>query len=95
MQPERISGKEYSIRADVWSAGITLLELVQNRYPFPEDLTSIELLVYITQGEVRTHSYHISYYLYSPSQPPQLTDEPDWRWPDEMKDFIKQTYGHH
>lgn len=55
-QPERISGKEYSIRADVWSTGITLLELVQNRYPFPEDLTSIELLVYITQGEVRTHA---------------------------------------
>ncbi|KAG9316390.1 kinase-like domain-containing protein [Chiua virens] len=51
MAPERISGKEYSIRADVWSMGITLLELLQNRYPFPEDLTSIELLVYITQGE--------------------------------------------
>ncbi|KAF8135678.1 kinase-like domain-containing protein [Boletus edulis] len=74
MAPERISGKEYSIRADVWSTGITLLELLQNRYPFPEDLTSIELLVYITQGE-----------------PPQLTDEADVRWPNEMKDFIKQT----
>lgn len=56
-QPERISGKEYSIRADVWSTGITLLELVQNRYPFPEDLTSIELLVYITHGEVRTYGH--------------------------------------
>lgn len=56
-QPERISGKEYSIRADVWSTGITLLELVQNRYPFPEDLTSIELLVQITQGEVRMYAY--------------------------------------
>ncbi|KAI9572143.1 kinase-like domain-containing protein [Boletus coccyginus] len=74
MAPERISGKEYSIRADVWSTGITLLELLQNRYPFPEDLTSIELLVYITQGE-----------------PPQLTDEADVRWPQEMKEFVKQT----
>jgi mitogen-activated protein kinase kinase len=74
MAPERISGKEYSIRADVWSTGITIMELVQNRYPFPEDLTSIELLVYITQGE-----------------PPQLTDEADVRWSNEMKDFIKQT----
>ncbi|KAG8213720.1 kinase-like domain-containing protein [Butyriboletus roseoflavus] len=74
MAPERISGKEYSIRADVWSTGITLLELVQNRYPFPEDLTSIELLVHITQGE-----------------PPQLADEADVRWPDDMKEFVKQT----
>ncbi|KAI6046035.1 kinase-like domain-containing protein [Pisolithus marmoratus] len=74
MAPERISGKEYSIRADVWSTGITLLELVQNRYPFPDDLTSIELLVHITQGD-----------------PPQLTDEPDGKWSDEMKDFIRQT----
>ncbi|KAL4074180.1 kinase-like domain-containing protein [Scleroderma citrinum] len=74
MAPERISGKEYSIRADVWSTGITLLELVQNRYPFPDDLTSIELLVHITQGD-----------------PPQLIDEPDVKWSDEMKDFIKQT----
>ncbi|KAI6026164.1 kinase-like domain-containing protein [Pisolithus microcarpus] len=74
MAPERISGKEYSIRADVWSTGITLLELVQNRYPFPDDLTSIELLVHITQGD-----------------PPQLTDEPDLKWSDEMKDFIRQT----
>ncbi|KIJ67946.1 hypothetical protein HYDPIDRAFT_107490 [Hydnomerulius pinastri MD-312] len=74
MAPERISGKEYSISADVWSTGITLLELVQNRYPFPDDLTSIELLVYITQGE-----------------PPQLADEADVTWPEDMKDFIKHT----
>ncbi|KAF9222569.1 kinase-like protein [Gyrodon lividus] len=74
MAPERISGKEYSIRADVWSTGITLLELVQNRYPFPDDFTSIELLVYITQGE-----------------PPQLTDEADVRWPEDMKDFVRKT----
>ncbi|KAF8844650.1 Pkinase-domain-containing protein [Paxillus ammoniavirescens] len=74
MAPERISGKEYSIRADVWSTGITLLELVQNHYPFPDDLTTIELLVYITQGE-----------------PPKLSDEADVKWPEEMKDFIRQT----
>ncbi|KAG1716414.1 hypothetical protein ID866_766 [Astraeus odoratus] len=74
MAPERISGKEYSIRADVWSTGITLLELVQNRYPFPEDLTTIELLVYITKGD-----------------PPQLADEADVKWSEEMKDFVRQT----
>ncbi|KAG1737681.1 kinase-like domain-containing protein [Suillus lakei] len=76
MAPERISGKEYSIRADVWSTGITLLELVQNRYPFPEDLTSIELIVYITQGQ----------------PPQLTDEEGDnIVWSDEMKDFIRQT----
>ena len=52
-QPERISGKEYTIRSDVWSTGITLLELVQKRFPFPNDVPPIELIMYITQGDVR------------------------------------------
>ncbi|KAF9454013.1 kinase-like protein [Macrolepiota fuliginosa MF-IS2] len=51
MAPERISGDKYTIRSDVWSTGITLLELVQNRFPFPNDLPPIELMVYITQNE--------------------------------------------
>ncbi|KAG2150523.1 kinase-like domain-containing protein [Suillus clintonianus] len=76
MAPERISGQEYSIRADVWSTGITILELVQNRYPFPEDLTSIELIVYITQGQ----------------PPQLADEEGDnIVWSEEMKDFIRQT----
>ncbi|KXN91064.1 MAP kinase kinase MKK2/SSP33 [Leucoagaricus sp. SymC.cos] len=51
MAPERISGERYTIRSDVWSLGIALLELVQNRFPFPNDLPPIELMVYITQNE--------------------------------------------
>ncbi|KAJ7072091.1 STE/STE7 protein kinase [Mycena amicta] len=51
MAPERISGQQYSIRSDVWSTGISLLELVQNRFPFPSDLPPIELMMYITSGE--------------------------------------------
>jgi mitogen-activated protein kinase kinase len=53
LQPERLSGLEYSIRADVWSTGLSLLELVQNRFPFPCDMPPIELMIYITQSEVR------------------------------------------
>ncbi|KAI3618693.1 ste ste7 protein kinase [Moniliophthora roreri] len=49
--PERILGNEYTIRSDVWSLGISLLELVQNRFPFPSDLPPIELMMYITSGE--------------------------------------------
>ncbi|KAF8973135.1 kinase-like domain-containing protein [Flammula alnicola] len=49
--PERICGHEYTIRSDVWSTGISLLELVQNEFPFPSDLPPIELMMYITTGE--------------------------------------------
>ncbi|KAJ7772596.1 STE/STE7 protein kinase [Mycena maculata] len=51
MAPERICGAKYTIRSDVWSTGISLLELVQNRFPFPADLPPIELMMYITAGE--------------------------------------------
>jgi len=51
MAPERICGQNYTIRSDVWSTGISLLELVQNRFPFPSDLPPIELMMYITAGE--------------------------------------------
>ena len=52
IQPERISGHAYSIRSDVWSTGLSLLELVQNRFPFPSDLPAIELMMYISASEV-------------------------------------------
>ncbi|KAF9263353.1 Pkinase-domain-containing protein [Marasmius fiardii PR-910] len=51
MAPERILGNEYTIRSDVWSLGISLLELVQNKFPFPGDLPPIELMMHITSGE--------------------------------------------
>ncbi|KAJ2914377.1 hypothetical protein MD484_g6028, partial [Candolleomyces efflorescens] len=54
MAPERICGQDYTIRSDVWSTGISLLELVQNRFPFPTDVPPIELMMYITNGEPPT-----------------------------------------
>ncbi|TFY74154.1 hypothetical protein EWM64_g9858 [Hericium alpestre] len=51
MAPERLSGLEYSIRADVWSTGLSLLELIQNRFPFTADLPPIELMIHVTQSE--------------------------------------------
>jgi len=75
MAPERISGKEYTIRSDVWSTGITLLELVQKRFPFPSDVPPIELIMHITNSEPPKLE----------DEP-----EKDCFWSEEMKDFIKQ-----
>ncbi|CAJ0746671.1 19980_t:CDS:2 [Entrophospora sp. SA101] len=50
MSPERIQGAKYSVRSDVWSVGITLMELALGRFPFPPDgsqLTVLELLQHI------------------------------------------------
>jgi serine/threonine protein kinase len=51
-QPERITGNEYTIGADVWSMGLSILELVQNRFPFPSDLAPVDLIMHITASEV-------------------------------------------
>jgi mitogen-activated protein kinase kinase len=76
MAPERISGKEYTIRSDVWSTGIALLELAQKRFPFPNDVPPIELIMHIT---------------YSEPPKLEDEPEKNCFWSEEMKDFIKQT----
>ncbi|KAH7715779.1 dual specificity mitogen-activated protein kinase kinase 2-like isoform 1 [Aphelenchoides avenae] len=35
MSPERLVGEPYSVLAEVWSIGITLIELAMGRHPFP------------------------------------------------------------
>jgi mitogen-activated protein kinase kinase len=76
MAPERVSGGEYTVRSDVWSTGISLLELVQNRFPFPSDLPTIDLIMTITAGDPPKLE----------DEP-----EGGITWSDDMKDFIKQT----
>ncbi|KAJ9123317.1 hypothetical protein QFC22_001516 [Naganishia vaughanmartiniae] len=34
MSPERIQGGNYSVKSDVWSLGISLIELALGRFPF-------------------------------------------------------------
>ncbi|KAH8176180.1 protein kinase domain-containing protein [Sarocladium implicatum] len=81
MAPERITGQSYTITSDVWSTGVTLLEVAQHRFPFPADGTEmqpraglIDLLTYIVRQPV-----------------PVLKDEPDMDvyWSDNFKYFIE------
>lgn len=37
IQPERIQGGAYSVKSDVWSLGISLIELALGRFPFMDD----------------------------------------------------------
>ncbi|OKL60359.1 hypothetical protein UA08_04154 [Talaromyces atroroseus] len=81
MAPERITGQSYTITSDVWSLGVTLLEVAQHRFPFPADGTEmqpraglIDLLTYIVRQPI-----------------PTLKDEPacNIHWTDNFKYFIE------
>lgn len=85
MAPERITGQSYTITSDVWSLGVTLLEVAQHRFPFPADGTEmqpraglIDLLTYIVRQPI-----------------PRLRDEigvpgaQDIRWSENFKYFIE------
>jgi mitogen-activated protein kinase kinase len=37
MAPERIQGSPYSVKSDVWSVGLTLMELAIGKFPFESD----------------------------------------------------------
>lgn len=36
IQPERIQGAQYTVKSDVWSLGISLIELALGRFPFAD-----------------------------------------------------------
>ncbi|KAG7290370.1 hypothetical protein NEMBOFW57_000370 [Staphylotrichum longicolle] len=81
MAPERITGQSYTITSDVWSTGITLLEVAQHRFPFPADgtemqprATPLDLLTYIVKHPT-----------------PKLKDEPAANifWSNNFKYFIE------
>jgi hypothetical protein len=37
--------------------GLSILELVQNRFPFPSDLAPVDLIMHITASEVLSFSF--------------------------------------
>jgi mitogen-activated protein kinase kinase len=81
MAPERITGQKYTITSDVWSLGITLMEMACNRFPYPSDeetlnqasMALIDFVAYITRETI------------------ELNDEPDGNvmWSSDFKDFVR------
>jgi mitogen-activated protein kinase kinase len=95
LQPERVSGHPYSIRADVWSTGLSLVELAHNKFPLPEDLDGIIALIdYITKSPVCISRWaHCFCWLIGHTlQPIELQDDDEVTWSDSMKDFIRQWF---
>lgn len=81
MAPERIQGQSYTINSDVWSLGVTLLEVAQHRFPFPEDGTEMQPRA----GLIDLLSYIVG------QKTPTLKDEPEnnIRWSENFKYFIE------
>lgn len=75
MAPERIRGTPYTAAADVWSLGVTLMEVAMNRFPYDTTCTPIELLYQICASE----------------EPPRLEDEPELgvKWSDSFRHFLR------
>ncbi|CAO1614227.1 unnamed protein product [Parajaminaea phylloscopi] len=79
MAPERIRGQSYTITSDVWSLGLTILEVASNRFPFPPEgeaaMGPIELLTYIIGMKT-----------------PELQDDPAGgiKWSRALRDFIER-----
>ncbi|KAK9244907.1 kinase-like domain-containing protein [Lipomyces tetrasporus] len=77
MAPERIQGQPYTVTSDVWSLGLTLMEVAQHRFPFPPEgepqLMPIEVLTYIVN-----------------MPPPRLRDEPHngITWSESFHHFL-------
>ncbi|KAI9179398.1 MAP kinase kinase (MEK) [Blastocladiella emersonii ATCC 22665] len=45
MSPERIQGNPYTVKSDIWSLGITLLELALGAFPYPFDVSTSATVV--------------------------------------------------
>lgn len=78
MAPERIQGQPYTVTSDVWSLGLTIMEVAQHRFPFlPENhepLMPIELLSIIVNMPA-----------------PEIKDEPEEgiKWSESFRHFLK------
>jgi mitogen-activated protein kinase kinase len=79
LQPERIQGLPYTISSDVWSLGLTILEIACNRFPFP------------AEGEPPLGPIDLLSYVITMKTPELQDDEPAGiKWSKALRDFIER-----
>ena len=88
MAPERITGQSYTINSDVWSLGVSLLEVAQHRFPFPADGTEMQPRA----GLIDIIQYIVGQPLPKLKDEPAKGDEPEIRWSENFKYFIECWY---
>ncbi|SCU95662.1 LAME_0F12926g1_1 [Lachancea meyersii CBS 8951] len=78
MAPERIQGQPYSVTSDVWSLGLTLLEVAQAKFPFDS-------------GKVAANMPPIELLMLILTFTPELRDAPELKivWSKSFKSFIQ------
>ncbi|CAK9435383.1 uncharacterized protein LODBEIA_P01100 [Lodderomyces beijingensis] len=52
MAPERIMGKDYSISSDIWSLGMSMLEVANGKFPIDISLGPIEVVEMVSRSEL-------------------------------------------
>ncbi|KAI3405700.2 MKK1 [Candida oxycetoniae] len=52
MAPERITGKTYSITSDIWSLGMSMLEVANGKFPIDLRLGPIEVVEMVSRSEL-------------------------------------------
>ncbi|MCJ1421952.1 Protein kinase C signaling pathway involved MAPKK protein [Xylographa parallela] len=85
MAPERITGQSYTITSDVWSLGVTLLEVAQHRFPFPADGTEMQPRA----GLIDIIQYIVGQPLPKLKDEPATATEPEIKWSANFKYFIE------
>ncbi|MCJ1412457.1 Protein kinase C signaling pathway involved MAPKK protein [Ptychographa xylographoides] len=85
MAPERITGQSYTITSDVWSLGVTLLEVAQHRFPFPADGTEMQPRA----GLIDIIQYIVGQPLPKLKDEPAKNGEPEIKWSTNFKYFIE------
>lgn len=73
MAPERIQGHPYSVTSDIWSLGLTLLEVARGKFPFEVDIANVSPIEVLTL--IMTFS-------------PRLEDEDGIVWSSAFRSFI-------
>ncbi|ODQ54643.1 Pkinase-domain-containing protein [Saitoella complicata NRRL Y-17804] len=99
MSPERIQGAQYSVKSDVWSFGITLIELAAGSFPFPSSagtpLGILDLLQQIVHEPaptlpelVRGKVEYVGPYVKEGEGKRSGDDEVEWRVDRSLKEVV-------